>query len=65
MINLLFTLIIIALLVGLLWWVCDYLPVPEPLNKILKFASVIIAVLVIVFALAGMAGYDVGFPRRL
>jgi hypothetical protein len=67
MIQILITLIIVAVLVGLLWWVCDYLPVPEPLNKILKFAGVVIAVIVVVVLLMGLAGYDTGFtgPRRI
>ena len=63
MIELLVTLIVIALLVGLLWWVCDYLPVPEPVNKILKFAAIIVAVFVIVWLLLNLAGYS--GPRRL
>jgi len=65
MIQLLITLLVIALLVGLIWYVCDALPVPDPLNRIVKIVSVIIAVLVVVVLLLDLAGFNTGIPRRL
>jgi hypothetical protein len=39
------------------WWVCDFLPVPEPLNKLVKVLSIVIGVIVIIYALLGLAGH--------
>ena len=64
MIQLLITLLIIGVLVGLIWWVCDALPVPQPLNKFIKIASVVVAVIVLVFALAQLGGYNLNMPAR-
>jgi len=63
MISVLITLLIIAILVGLIWWVCDALPVPQPLNKFIKIVSVVVAVIVLVIALAQLGGYDLGLRR--
>lgn len=63
MIQILITLLVIALMVGLIWWVCDYLPVPEPINKFVKIISICVGVIAIVIILANMAGYNTGFPR--
>jgi len=36
--------------------VADYLPVPEPLNKLLKIVSIIVGVIIIIYALLGLTG---------
>ena len=36
MIQQLIYVLVIAVVAGVIWWVCDYLPVPEPLNKLFK-----------------------------
>ena len=59
MISILITALVTALLVGLIWYVCDVLPVPQPLNKIVKLIAIIVGVLVIVFALLDLGGYSV------
>lgn len=56
MINTLIYLLIICVVIGLIWWVVDYLPVPEPLNKLIKVVSIVIGVIVIIYALLGIAG---------
>jgi len=43
--------LIIAVVVGIIWWVCDYLPVPQPLNKLIKILSIVIGVIAIIYAL--------------
>jgi len=63
MINVLITILVVCLLVGLIYYVVDAFGVPEPLNKAAKVTAIVIGVLVIVFALLGIAGYNV-FPLR-
>lgn len=48
--------LIIAIVVGIVWWVCDYLPVPGPLNRLVKILSVVIGAIAIIVVLARMAG---------
>ena len=56
MISSLITVLIIAVIVGIIWWVCDYLPVPDPLNRLIKILSVVIAAIAIIYALLGLVG---------
>jgi len=56
MLGTLVYLLIVCVVIGLVWWVCDYLPVPEPLNKLIKVVSIVIGVIVIIYALLGLAG---------
>jgi hypothetical protein len=49
--------LIVAVVIGCVWWVCDFLPVPEPLNKLVKVLSIVIGVIVIIYALLGLAGH--------
>jgi len=48
--------LIVCIVIGVVWWVCDYLPVPEPLNKLIKILSIVIGVIVIIYALLAVAG---------
>jgi multisubunit Na+/H+ antiporter MnhB subunit len=64
MINILITLLVVAIIVGLIWWVCDYMPVPEPINKFVKLIAIVVGVIIIVMALLGIAGYNTGLPVR-
>lgn len=63
MISILIYLLVVGLTVGLIWYVCDALPIPEPLNKIIKIVAVVIGCLVIILALLSLTGYDAGLPR--
>jgi hypothetical protein len=58
MINILITLLIIAVVVGLIWWVLDYLPVPDPLNRIAKVVSMVIAIVFVIILLLRLAGVE-------
>jgi hypothetical protein len=55
MLNTLVYLLVICVVIGIIWWVADYLPVPQPLNKLLKIVSVVIGCIAIIYALLGMA----------
>jgi len=56
MIHSLIYVLIVAVVVGLVWWVCDFLPVPEPLNKLVKVVSIVIGVIVVIYALLAIPG---------
>lgn len=56
MIQTLIQLLAVCIVIGLVWWVVDYLPVPEPLNKLIKVVSIVIGVIIIVYALLGLTG---------
>lgn len=64
MINLLIWLVVVILIVGLLMWLIDYMPLQQPLNRWAKIIVVIIAALVIITALLRLTGTDVGLPVR-
>ena len=59
MLHTLIYVLIVAVIIGVVWWVCDFLPVPEPLNKLVKLLSIVIGVIVIIVALAGLAGVSI------
>lgn len=56
MINQLIYLLIVCVVIGVVWWVVDYVPVPEPLNKLIKVVSIVIGVIIIIYTLLGLAG---------
>jgi hypothetical protein len=56
MINTLIYLLVVCVIIGVIWWIVDYLPVPEPLNKLIKVVSIVIGAIVIIYALLGIAG---------
>lgn len=63
MLHTLIYLLVVCVVIGVIWWVADYLPVPEPLNKLIKVVSVVIGVIIIIYALLGLAGItDAGLP---
>ena len=62
MIGVLITIIIVGLLVGLAYWVADAIPIPQPLNKFVKIGCMVVGCIVIILALASLAGYDTGLP---
>jgi hypothetical protein len=64
MISLLIYLLIVCVVIGVIWWVCDALPVPPPLNKLLKVVSVVIGCIIIILALLGLTGSDFAVPFR-
>lgn len=63
MIGILIQLLILCVVIGVIWWVCDYLPVPEPLNKLIKVVSIVIGCIIIIYALLSIAGIGGGLPK--
>jgi hypothetical protein len=64
MIGALITLLVIVLVVGLVYWVVDAMPVPQPLNKFIKIAAVVIGAIAIIYVLLGVGGFDTRLPAR-
>lgn len=56
MISALLWLLVICIIIGVIWWIADYLPVPEPLNKLLKIVSVVVGVIAVIYTLMSLAG---------
>lgn len=65
LIDLIFWLLILGILVGLAFWVLTQVPIPEPINRILRVVLVVIVVLVIVLLLLQVLGGGTGLdlPR--
>ena len=61
MINLLVWLVAALLVVSFAWWLIDYIPVPEPINKWAKIVVIFVAVIIIINALLSLAGSPI-FP---
>jgi hypothetical protein len=60
MLHILILVLVVGIVVGFTWWIMDFIPVPEPLNKIVKVASMVVGVIVIIYALLGLAGMGPG-----
>jgi len=55
-ISILFTIIIIAIVLGLLFWALSYLPVPQPFLNIIKVAIILIFIIWLLYLLLPLAG---------
>lgn len=64
MITLLLYLIVAMIIIALAWWLCDYLPVPQPINRWVKIVIVVIAAFVLINALLNIGGINTGIPVR-
>jgi glucan phosphoethanolaminetransferase (alkaline phosphatase superfamily) len=56
LLNLIVYLLIAGILIALVYWLLDAIPVPEPINRIIKIVLVVVAVLVIVMLLLQLLG---------
>jgi len=56
MLSTLIYLLVVCIVIGLVWWIVDYLPVPEPLNKLIKVVSIVIGMIIIIYALLSLVG---------
>ena len=64
MMSILITLLVVCLVIGLIFYVVDAIPVPDPLNRIAKIVSVVIGCLIIIMLLLDVAGYNTGLRLR-
>lgn len=56
LINLIIVLLVAGILLWLLYWLIDAIPIPDPPARFIRLAVVVIAVLVIVLVLLDFAG---------
>jgi hypothetical protein len=56
MISILITIIIIAVVLGLLFWALSFLPIPQPFLNIIKFAIVLVFIIWLLYLLLPLAG---------
>lgn len=57
MIGLLISLVILLIIFGLLWWLIDQLPLPEPFGRIARVVLIVVAVIILLYFLLGLAGH--------
>jgi len=57
MITFLITLLVVIIILGLLYWVSQQIPLPPPFGRLVQIVIVVIGVLIIVFMLLGLIGY--------
>lgn len=62
MLNALIWLLIVCVVIGCVWWLLDYLPVPEPLNKLVKVVSIVVGMIAVIYTLMSLAGMGPGIP---
>ena len=60
MINALIYMLMVFIIIGLVIYILDAIPVPEPLNRIGKLVAIVIGVLVVIMVLLRLAGVDIG-----
>lgn len=57
-------LLIVLFVIGLVWWVIDYIPVPAPLNRWAKIIVILVGAIVLIGVLLNLAGVNTGIPVR-
>jgi len=60
MLSALIYVLVIMVFAALLYWVCDAIPVQQPLNRWIKIAIVIIAAIALISVLLNLGGINVG-----
>jgi len=69
MIGALLTLVVYVVILAVLWWLANYIldnfPLPEPANKIVRVALVIIIVIAAIYVLLDALGLVTGGVPRL
>jgi hypothetical protein len=64
MISILIYLLVALLVIALVWWIVDYIPVPDPINRWAKIVVIVIGALIIINVLLSVAGVNTGIPVR-
>lgn len=60
LVNLIIYLLIIGILLGLVYWVIDAIPLPEPINRIIKIVIVVLCALIVIVLLLDLVGVNTG-----
>jgi hypothetical protein len=53
-------LVIVGILLALLYWIVDTIPLPAPINRIVKVVAVVICALVLILLLLQLLGTGAG-----
>lgn len=64
-IAILIYLIIVGVVIGLVYYIADAIPFPEPLNRIIKVVAVVIGCLLIILILLQLVGVGPGLNLKL
>jgi hypothetical protein len=56
LINLIVYLLIVGILLALVYWVIDVIPLPEPINRIAKVVIVVISAMIVILLLLQLLG---------
>lgn len=59
LINSIIWLVISGLIIGLLFWFVDYVKLVEPFNKVCKVLLALVAILILINFLLGLAGHPI------
>jgi hypothetical protein len=59
MIHALVYLLVVCVVIGVVFWIVDYVPVPQPLNKLIKVVAIVIGCIAIIYTLLNLAGMPV------
>lgn len=62
MISTLVYILVVAVVIGLIIWIVQQLPVPEPWGNIIRVCVIVIGALIIILALLGLIGVGPGLP---
>lgn len=60
LINLIIYLLVLGILIWLVMYVVDAIPLPDPLNRIIKVAVTVLACLVVILLLLSLLGVGTG-----
>lgn len=64
MLQALVIILVIAVVAGLIYWVVDAIPVPEPLNRFVKIAVIVVAAIALIIVLLNAGGVETGVHLR-
>jgi hypothetical protein len=62
LVSLVIFFLIVGLVVWLLLWLIDYIPVPQPFNRVARIVIVVIAVLLVITKLLQLGGVNLVGP---
>ena len=62
MISILVTVLVMAIIFGLIWWVLSVIPLPPPFGQIARVVCVVIFCLWLIYLLLPLAGGGFGRP---
>jgi len=65
LVNLIIYILVLAIILGLAFWVIQEIPLPEPLNRIVRIVIVVVAALVLILLLLQLLGVGIGGLPKL